>query len=82
MSEPSNSELSRQIEEGFRVDTRLRTVEQEIAALRLLPKEIQRMEDRLVEAIAKAKPNPWPIVAAMAAVAAVLLAVASQLYGQ
>jgi len=49
-------------------DERLRKVEQDLAALRLLPDEIRRMEGRLVAAIAENRPRPvWPAVSAIAA---------------
>jgi len=62
-------------------DKRLRAVETEQAAmaksLEMVHENLPKMEERLMAAIAAAKPaSPWPAVGALAAVMAVLLAVA------
>jgi hypothetical protein len=81
-TEPTLSEVHADLVGRFKHDDRLRSVEQEVAALRLLPTEIRRMEDRLVAAIEANRPrSPWPAVSAMAAVLAVVLIVSAALYG-
>lgn len=67
-------------------DARLRKVEQDLAALRLLPAEMQRMESRIVAALVELKgdlkPKPvWPAVSALAAVLGVVLIITAALYG-
>jgi hypothetical protein len=80
--EPTLSEVHADLVGRLQQDDRLRKVEQDLAALRLLPGEIQRMETRLVSAIEANRPkSPWPAVSAIAAVFAVVLVVAAALYG-
>ena len=78
-------------------DKRLRTVEQQVAALKLLPAEFVRMDSRLMRAISEvkeateqaaavaaeaSKPRPvWPAVSAIVAAIALILLVAQALYG-
>ena len=62
-------------------DKRLRAVETEQAAmaksLEMMQENLPKMEERLMTAIANAKPpSPWPAVGALAGVLAVLLTVA------
>lgn len=79
-------------------DKRLRTVEQQVAALKMLPAEFIRMDDRIVRAISEvkeaaeqaaavaaeaSKPRPiWPAVSAIVAAIALILLVAQALYGE
>jgi hypothetical protein len=79
-------------------DKRLRAVEQQIAALKLLPAELVRMDDRMMRAVSEAKeaaeqaaavaaeaakPRPiWPAVSAIVAAIALILLVAQALYGE
>lgn len=93
MPEPTMSDLAAQIERGFAHDERVRSLEQEVAALRLLPAEMRRMEDRITSEnkasedrirseIRDNKPkSPWPAVSALAAVLAVVLVIAAAIYG-
>lgn len=81
--EPTLSEVHADLVGRLEQDARLRKVEQDLAALRLLPAEIQRMELRLVGAIEKNAPrSPWPAVSAIAAVAAVALVLLAAIYTQ
>lgn len=52
-----------------------------MAALKTLPAEFVRMEDRLVAAIENNKIKPWPIVSALAGVVMVALALFAVIYG-
>jgi hypothetical protein len=80
--EPALSEVHADLVGRLQQDERLRKVEQDLAALRLLPAEIQRMEARLVTAIEANRPrSPWTAVSAMAAVLTVVLIVSAALYG-
>lgn len=79
-------------------EKRLRTVEQQVAALKLLPAEFVRMDDRIMRAISEvkeateqaaavaaeaSKPRPvWPAVSAIVATIALILLVAQALYGE
>ena len=79
-------------------EKRLRTVEQQVAALKLLPAEFVRMDDRIMRAISEvkeateqaaavaaeaSKPRPvWPAVSAIVAAIALILLVAQALYGE
>lgn len=83
MTEPTLSQVHADMIERFEHDKRLRAVEQDVAALRLLPAEVQRMEGRLVEAIkANAPKSPWPAVSALAGVLGIVLVVAAAIYGR
>lgn len=83
MPEPTLSEVHADLVGRLKHDERLRQVEIEIGALRLLPAEMRRMEDRLVSAIQEARPkSPWPAVSALAAVLGVFLVIAAAIYAQ
>lgn len=83
MPEPTLSELATQIRDGFAHDERVRALEQDVAALRLLPNEVRRMEDRLVEAIKANGPKPiWPVVGGLASVMMVLMALFALIYSR
>lgn len=83
MNEPTLSEVHADLVSRLKQDERLRTVEQQQAAMAAAIAEIPRMEQRLITAIQELKPrSPWPAVSAIAGVVAVFLVVAAVLYGQ
>jgi hypothetical protein len=83
MPDLSLSQVHADLVERLEQDKRLRDVEQHIAALKLLPSEIQRMEIRLVAAIEGNKPkSPWPAVSALAGVLSVVLILAAAIYSK
>lgn len=83
MPDPSLSEVRDELVARLEHDKRLRAVEQDVAALRLLPDEMRRMEERLVKAIEAVKPrSPWPAVSALAGALGVFLVIAAALYGR
>lgn len=81
MPEPTLSEVHADLVGRFHHDDRLRKVEQEVAALRELPQNMQRMEDRLINAISASKVNLWPAVSGIVAIIAVVLVIAGAIYG-
>lgn len=96
MSDPTtremHSDIVTRLEQGFEHDKRLRAVEQDVAALRLLPNEVQRLEQRLtadasamekriVAEIQGVKPKPvWPAIAALVPAIAMLFGLAAVIY--
>lgn len=81
MAEPSLSEVHADLVGRLKQDERLREVEKQVAALSNLPDLMQRMEARLVAAIADTKPkSPWPAVGALAAAIGVLVVVLAAIY--
>lgn len=83
MPEPTLSEVHADL--AGRLDTRerLRAVELDLAALKLLPAEMRRMEDRLVTEIRDTKPKPpWAAVSAVVAAVGLILIIAAAIYGQ
>jgi len=83
MADLSLSEVHADMVARLKQDERLREVEKQVATLSTLPEAIQRMEDRLVNAIESTKPkSPWPAVSALAGVLAVVLVVAAAIYSR
>lgn len=79
--DPTLRDVHQDLVSRLNQEDRLRAVEQHIAALRLLPGELQRMEARLVAAIDGNRPkSPWPAVSAVVALVALALALAAAIY--
>ena len=80
-TQPTPVQIRAAVEPLFAYDERLRAVEVDTAALKVLPAEFIRMEDRLVAAIEKNAPkSPWPAVSAITGAVAFLFVLAAAIY--
>lgn len=90
-TQPTPKQIRAAVEPLFAYDERLRAVEVDMAALKVLPAEFirmearivtdrEQMEERLTTAIQASKPNPWPAVSALVAAAGFLFIVAAAIY--
>lgn len=83
MPEPSLSEVHADLVGRLKHDERLRQVEQQVAVLSTVPEAMQRMEARLMAAIAEHAPkSPWPAVSALAGMLGVFLVLAAAIYSR
>lgn len=81
-TEPTLSQVHADLVERFKHDERLRSVEQEQAAMRAVIADLPRMEARIMGAIEANRPkSPWPAVGALAGVMGVLVVIFAAIYG-
>lgn len=84
--EPSLAQVRDELKADLQLDQRVRAVEIQqavgSAAIDGLRHQVRGMEERIMTAIADAKPKPvWPAVSAIVAAVALILVVAQALYG-
>lgn len=71
------------INAGFRLDERIRSLEIEAAGTKEILAGLPKMEDRLMDAIKENAPkSPWPAISALAAAAGVVLVLAAAIYSR